>query len=68
MPRELVVFYSKVCQGAGLTLDSLEPESTALAQGAGGRRQWGKYDHRHRRGTDQLFYGGQRGAGDSSQH
>ncbi len=37
VPREIVVFYSKVCRGAGLTLDSLEPESTALARALVGK-------------------------------
>ena len=55
VPREIVVFYSKVCRGAGLTLDSFGAGIHGLGPGAGGQRQWGKYDHRHRRGTDQLF-------------
>ncbi len=32
VPRTLVMFYSKVFQRAGLKLESLEPESTALAR------------------------------------
>lgn len=37
VPRALVVFYTKVFQQAGLKLDSLEPESTALARALVGR-------------------------------
>lgn len=37
VPRAIVVFYTKVFQQAGLTLDSLEPESIALARSLVGR-------------------------------
>lgn len=37
VPREVVVFYSKVARQAGLALDSLEPESTALARALVGK-------------------------------
>lgn len=37
VPRTLVVFYSKVFKQAGLRLDSLEPESMALARALVGR-------------------------------
>jgi type IV pilus assembly protein PilM len=37
VPRELVLFYSKIFQKAGLKLHSLEPESVALARSLVGR-------------------------------
>ncbi len=37
VPRSLVVFYTKIFQRAGLKLDSLEPESIALARSLVGR-------------------------------
>lgn len=37
VPRSLVVFYTKIFQAAGLKLDSLEPESMALARSLVGR-------------------------------
>lgn len=37
VPRAIVVFYTKVFQKAGLTLDSLEPESIALTRSLVGR-------------------------------
>lgn len=39
VPRELVSFYTRVFQKSGLILDSLEPESTALARALVGRDQ-----------------------------
>ena len=37
VPRELVIFYTKVFQKAGLVLAALEPESTALSRSLMGR-------------------------------
>jgi len=37
VPRSLVLFYSQIFQRAGLRLDALEPESTALARSLMGR-------------------------------
>lgn len=37
VPRELVLFYSKIFQKAGLKLDSIEPESVALSRSLVGR-------------------------------
>ncbi len=37
VPRELVLFYSKIFQRAGLKLDSIEPESVALGRALIGR-------------------------------
>jgi len=39
VPHKLIEFYSKVFQRAGLSLDALEPESTALARALIGRDQ-----------------------------
>ncbi|MEK7131193.1 MAG: type IV pilus assembly protein PilM [Patescibacteria group bacterium] len=39
VPHKLIEFYSKVFQRAGLSLDALEPESTALARSLVGRDQ-----------------------------
>ena len=39
VPHKLIEFYSKVFQRAGLTLDALEPESTALVRSLIGRDQ-----------------------------
>lgn len=39
VPHKLIEFYSKVFQRAGLTLEALEPESTALARSLIGRDQ-----------------------------
>ncbi len=39
VPNSLIIFYSKVFQTAGLTLEALEPESTALTRSLVGRDQ-----------------------------